>query len=264
MKNRETATLVDSHCHLPQLIDAGGGPLEAILQRAKEAGVSRMLSASVDLESFPRLLDISARHDEVHISAGIHPNHNSVLCEDESVSLAKYAEKTRVIGIGETGLDYFHKDVERPVQIRRFREHIRVARTVNKPLIVHMRDSSDDVFRILEEERAEDIGGVMHCFSGSIEEARIALELGFYLSFSGIITFKTATELRAVATEIPLSRLLIETDSPWLAPVPYRGKRNEPAFVLHVAEVVARCRGLSLDQIAGATTENFNRLFRLN
>ena len=260
----DAATFVDSHCHIPQLIDSGGGTLEAILDRAKAAGVARMLSAGIDLESFPRLLEIAEQHEEVYVSAGIHPNHLAAICDGVADALKSCAVHRRVIGVGETGLDYFHHEVAPAMQRDRFREHIRVARTIGKPLIVHLRDAGDDLFRILAEEHAEEVGGVMHCFTGGAQEASRALDLGFYLSFSGIITFKTAAALRRIAETVPLSRILIETDSPWLSPEPQRGKRNEPALVRHVAEAVAACQGISLAEVAAATTANFDRLFRLH
>lgn len=175
--------------------------------------------------------------------------------------LNRFGSNPVVVGIGETGLDYFHTKVPRQEQQMRFRDHIRAARALRKPLIIHMREAADDVFRILDDEQAQEVNGVMHCFTGNAREASLALERGFLLSFAGIVTFRSAGDLREVVRNTPLSRLLLETDSPWLAPMPHRGKRNEPAFIRHVAEVVAEIRGETLAEVAAATTANFYRLF---
>lgn len=224
-----------------------------------------MLCVSVTLESFPEIRAIAGAHANIYASVGVHPNERDGRdpTRDELVALAN---DDRVVAIGETGLDYFRSkdDVggDMSWQQQRFRAHIQAARTARKPLIIHTREAADDTLRLMREERAGEAGGVMHCFTESWEVARAALDLGFYISLSGIVTFRNAEALREVAKQVPADRLLIETDSPYLAPVPFRGKSNEPAFVRHVAECVAGLRGVSLEELADRTTRNFFDLFR--
>jgi len=250
---------VDSHCHLdfPKLAERE----EEVLAAMADNRVSHALCVAVTLEEFPRVLALTQRHAQLFASVGVHPETTGVEEPDEA-RLTALAAHERVVGIGETGLDYYwHKD-EPEWQRQRFRTHIRAARQCGKPLIVHTRAAAADTLAILRGERADEAGGVMHCFTESREVARAALDLGFYISFSGIVTFRNATELKAVAEYVPLDRLLIETDAPYLAPMPYRGKTNQPAWVVHVAEEIARLRGAPLERIAEATTNNFFRLFR--
>lgn len=250
--------LVDSHCHIP-LIEAEGGS-EAVIDAALAAGIGRMLCVSIDLESNPEVLKLAEEHACISASVGVHPN--SQVAEEPTVEqLTRLAQHPQVVAIGETGLDYFRSSGELEWQRRRFRNHIRSARQAGKPLIIHARDAREDVIRLLQQESAAEIGGVMHCFTEDLDTARRAIDLNFYISFSGIVTFKNARELKQVAKEIPLERLLIETDSPYLAPVPYRGKQNQPAYVRHVAEHIAELREIPLETLAQATTENFCRLF---
>jgi TatD DNase family protein len=251
--------LIDSHCHVdfPELAAREHEVLAAMAAN----GVGHALCAGVRLEDFPRALGFAERHDIYWAAVGVHPDNTGV--EEPSVArLCELAAHPRVVAIGETGLDYhWHKDAPE-WQRERFRTHIRAAKACAKPLIIHTRNAAADTMRILGEEGAAACGGVMHCFTESREIAEAALALGFYLSFSGIITFKNATALKDVAAWAPLDRLLIETDSPYLAPAPHRGKTNEPAFVRHVAEALARLRGMTLAAIEEATSENFFRLFR--
>jgi len=250
---------VDSHCHLdfPDLREREAEVLAAMA----ENGVERALCISVTLEEFPAVLSLAERHDHLWASVGVHPDNAD--CEEPDVArLLALADHPKVIAIGETGLDYhWHKD-EPEWQRERFRTHIRAARACGKPLVIHTRSAAADTLRLMREEKAGEAGGVMHCFTESREVAEASLDLGFYISFSGIVTFRSATDLKEVAAYVPLDRLLIETDSPYLAPVPHRGKTNQPAWVVHVAEEIARLRGEPLARIESATTENFFRLFR--
>lgn len=250
---------VDSHCHLdfPDLAERE----DAIVASMAEKRVAHALCISVKLETFPRVLALAERHEGFFASVGVHPDNLEVEEPDEERLLA-LAAHPKVVGIGETGLDYYwHKD-EPEWQRARFRTHIRAARRCGKPLIIHTRASAADTLRLMREENASEAGGVMHCFTETREVAAAALDLGFHISFSGIVTFRNAKELKAVAQYVPLDRMLIETDAPYLAPVPHRGKTNEPAWVVHVAEEIACLRGESLERIAQATTENFFRLFK--
>lgn len=235
--------------------------LDQVLQHAKDNHVDYMLCVSVNLEDYPEVLALAEQHSHIFASVGVHPNEQSG-AEPGTEQLVKLAQHERVVAIGETGLDYFRSSGDMTWQQDRFRNHIRAAKTVNKPLIIHTRDAAEDTMRILEEEGAEQCGGVMHCFVESREIARRALDLGFYISFSGIVTFKNAADLQEVAKQVPLDRILVETDSPYLAPVPYRGKSNEPAYVFHVAKFLAELRGEEYEKIAEQTTQNFFNLFK--
>jgi len=251
--------LVDSHCHLNfEPLNAG---LIDLLQRAQENGVGHMLCVSVTLEKYPEIRSLAHQHANIFASVGVHPNETEG--QDPSVEdLTTLAQDDRVVAIGETGLDYYRSQGDMTWQQQRFRNHIRAARACGKPLIIHTREAADDTLRILREEQADSAGGVMHCFTESWDVARQALDLNFHISFSGIVTFRNAESLRAVAKQVPADRLLIETDAPYLAPMPHRGKTNEPAFVRHVAECLATVREVSLDRIADATTQNFFNLFK--
>jgi TatD DNase family protein len=251
--------LVDSHCHLdfPDLAEK----VDEALALKRENGVSHALCVSVTLQEFPQVRALAERYANLYASVGVHPDYDNVplVTEKELVALADHP---KVIAIGETGLDHYRIKGGAEWQRERFRTHIRAARSSGKPLIVHMRDAAEDTLRIMREERASEVGGVMHCYTGTWNVAQAAMDLGFYISFSGIVTFKNAGALREVARQVPLERMLIETDSPFLAPVPYRGKTNEPGLVKYVAEEIGRLRGVPLDAVAEATSSNFFRLFK--
>lgn len=251
---------IDSHCHLdfPDL----AAQLPELLQNMQSSQVTHALCVSVNLEDFPRVLTLAEAHPHLFASAGVHPDYEDAL-EPDAARLVELADHPKVIAIGETGLDYFRLQGDLEWQRERFRQHIRAARQCGKPLIIHTRAASADTLRIMEEEGADRIGGVMHCFTESWEVAQRALEMNFYISFSGIVTFKNAKIVKEVAQRMPAERILIETDSPYLAPVPYRGKTNQPAFVRHVAEEIARLREVSLEEIASTTTNNFFNLFKV-
>jgi TatD DNase family protein len=249
---------IDSHCHLdfPDLISQ----LPECISAMKNNDVQRALCISVNLEDFPRVLGLADSYPHLFASVGVHPEYTD--CQEPSIEqIVALARHEKVIAIGETGLDY-HWHPDKPEwQRQRFRTHIRAAKQCGKPLVIHTRQSAEDTLAILKEEGADSVGGIMHCFTEDWDVAETALALGFYLSFSGIVSFKNATLVKEVASKTPLDRLLIETDAPYLAPVPYRGKLNQPAFVRHVAEAIADIRGVSLQSIADASTENFFRLF---
>lgn len=251
--------LVDSHCHInfPDL----ASNMDAVLQSMATNNVTHALCVSVNLREFPQVLAVAEAHDNIYASVGVHPDYE----DEDPVSieqLVHLAAHPRVIAIGETGLDYFRLTGDLEWQRERFRTHIRAAILADKPLIIHSREAAQDTIRIMQEEGARQIGGVMHCFTESLEVAEQAIALGFYISFSGIVTFKNATNLKQVAQHIPLECMLVETDSPYLAPVPFRGKINQPAYVKYVAEEIARLRGITLDEVAQATTHNFFQLFK--
>lgn len=222
--------------------------------------VTHALCVSVNLETFPEVLRIAEGHPNIYASVGVHPDDRSGE-EPDGERLVDLASHPRVVAIGETGLDYYRVEGDTEWQRKRFRTHIHAARRARKPLIIHTREAAGDTLRIMAEESAAEVGGVMHCFTETAEVARRAMELGFLISFSGIVTFKNAIRLKEVACEVPLDRMLIETDSPYLAPVPYRGKTNQPAYVRFVAEEIARLRNVSIEAVAEATTANFFRLF---
>lgn len=252
---------IDSHCHI-DFPDFSEGVLP-LLENMREAQVDAALCVSVNLENFPRVLAVAEAHPNLYASVGVHPDHDAGRDPDvdELVALARHP---RVVAIGETGLDYYRmarEDVD--WQRARFRTHIRAAKQAGKPLIIHTRSAADDTLSIMMEENAQQAGGVMHCFTESWAVAEAALAMGFYISFSGIVTFKSAKDLKDVARHVPLERMLIETDSPYLAPMPHRGKRNEPAYVRHVAEEIANLRGIPMEHVAAATSKNFSDLFEV-
>jgi TatD DNase family protein len=256
--------LVDSHCHLdfPEL----AANIPGLMDNMAQNQVGWALCAGVTLERFPTMLDLVKAQPNLFAAVGVHPDTETdgeePAREADLETLLDLAKDPKVVAIGETGLDYYRLTGDLDWQRERFRIHIRAAKACGKPLIIHTRAAAADTVRILQEEGAGEIGGVFHCFTESIEVARQALDLGFHISFSGIVTFKKAVELKEVAQMVPLDRMLIETDSPYLAPVPYRGKTNQPAYVRHVAEELAILRNLSLETIAQATTDNFFRLFK--
>jgi TatD DNase family protein len=251
---------VDSHCHLsfPEL----AGDLPGVLLRMRENRVVAALNVCTTLPEFDVVLPVAEREPDIYASVGVHPD-NIDTPEPTVDRLCELARHPRVVAIGETGLDYYRLTEPLEWQRERFRVHIRAARATGKPLIVHTRAASADTIRLMQEEGAGQAGGVMHCFTESLDVARAAMDLGFYVSFSGIVTFKSARELQEVARAVPLERMLIETDAPYLAPVPFRGKRNEPAFVPNVAVKIAELRAVSVETVAAATTDNFYQLFKV-
>ena len=254
--------LVDSHCHLDHLdLAPYNGQLRGAIDEAQRQGVSHMLCVSIDLEHFPDVLAPANDYANIFASVGVHPNERQGK-EPDINTLLTLAQHPKVIAIGETGLDYFRSEGDLEWQRERFRTHIATAKQAQKPLIIHMREATQDTLRILQEEQAYDIGGVMHCFTEDWQTAKAALDLNFYISFSGIVTFKNATALQEAAKQVPLDRMLVETDSPYLAPIPFRGKSNQPAYVRHVAKFIAQLRSSQLAEIAEATTQNFFRLFK--
>lgn len=253
--------LVDSHCHLDRLdLSPYQGDLGAALDAARARGVRQMLCIGIDRGNVSTVIDIAERHEGIYASVGIHPLDitEAVASVDE---LLQWANHPSVVAIGETGLDYYYSTEHIQRQQESFSNHLQASARCGKPVVVHTRNAVDDTLALLREAGDPDVGGVLHCFTESWAMARAALDLGFYISFSGIITFRNAAELREVVKQVPLDRILVETDSPYLAPVPYRGKKNEPQYVVEVAACVAEIRGLSVAEVAAATTANFGRLF---
>ncbi len=259
--------IIDSHCHLDRLdLAPYGGELNRALDAARAAGIGRMLNINIDLEHEAQVRQIAEQHADIFFSVGVHP------AEEESERRAQPEEPTKerllalashpkCIAIGETGLDYHWCKGDTEWQRERFRVHIRTARASSKPLIVHTREAREDTIKLLREESADRCGGILHCFTEDMATAQAALDIGFFISFSGIVTFRNAEPLREVARHVPLDRLLIETDSPYLAPMPHRGKSNEPRYVADVCAFLAKLRGVSVDDMARITSENFFRLF---
>ena len=257
---------IDSHCHLdfPEFQSR----LPEVLANMQEAKVTHALCVSVDLPDFPSVLKLAQDHPNLFASVGVHPDYEDTPEPTLEFLVETAAKHSKIVAIGETGLDYYRMG-DRSYdsmewQRDRFRTHIRAAIASKKPLIIHTRSASDDTIKILKEEGAERIGGVMHCFTESYEVARAALEMGFYISFSGIVTFKSAKELQDTCKQVPLDRMLIETDSPYLAPIPYRGKTNEPAWVSKVGQFIAELKGISVEQLAKQTSSNFYECFHID
>ena len=250
--------IVDSHCHLnfPDF----DGRIPDIIQNAKDNEISHMLCIATSWENRDEVLALAAAHSEISAAVGVHPTttggHEPTLEE-----LTEAVAADNVVAVGETGLDYFRSEGDLRWQHERFHRHIEAARSVKKPLLIHTRAAADDTMQTLRDHNARDAGGVMHCFAEDWRVAEQALDIGFYISFSGIVTFKSAKAVQEVAMKAPLDRILVETDAPYLAPVPHRGKTNEPAYVRHTAEFIAELRGITLDEVAKTTTENFYRLF---
>jgi TatD DNase family protein len=252
---------IDSHCH-PYMLDAykHSDDFDLWMKETAAAGVDAMLCVAVDMATAKQCVAMAEKYQSVFASVGSHPSEKAE--DDLSVeALVDFAKHPKVIAIGETGLDYHYNSDGLEVMRRRFRDHIRAAHVAKKPLIIHTREARKDTIAIMQEERAEIVGGVMHCFTESLEMAKHSLDLNFYISFSGIITFKNAHELVEVARYVPLEKILIETDAPYLAPVPFRGKTNEPKYVKYVAEKIAEIKNISVDDVARQTTANFKRLF---
>lgn len=252
---------VDSHCHInfPEL----SANLDEVLLQMQRNEVTAALCVAVNLADFSQVLALAEQHPNIYASVGVHPDYEDV--EEPGVArLVELAQHAKVIAIGETGLDYFRLKGDLEWQRMRFRNHIRASKESGKPLIIHTREAAADTLRLMQEENASEAGGVMHCFTENWEVAEAALAMGFYISFSGIVTFKNAIQIKEVAQRVPLDRMLIETDAPYLAPVPYRGKLNQPAYVKHVAEEIATLRGITLAEVGQRTSENFFRLFGID
>ena len=256
-----TVSLFDSHCHID--FDQFDGDRQAAFERLEKAGVKGLVAVCVELEQIGRLAGLAEAREDVWFSVGVHPNHE-VEAEPDVEQICQLAGHPKCVAIGETGMDFYRHRVEPAVQEARFRSHIRAAKELAKPVIVHMRDADAATLTIMREEGIDQCGGIMHCFSSSWEVASQALDMGMYIAFSGNVTFKRNGVLREVARQVPAERLLIETDAPYLAPMPYRGKRNEPAYVHYVAECLAAVRGVELQELAAATTANARRCFRIS
>lgn len=255
--------LIDSHCHLGMLdLSQDDGNLDVVIERAQAAGVEHMITIGVDMPSSKECIEFAKRYPCVSATVGVHPSDvNDAVCDSEA--LLQLARQPEVVAIGETGLDYYYnKDGHESMQ-ESFRQHVQVARAAKKPLIIHTRDAKEDTIAILREESAADVRGVMHCFTESAEMAQQAMELGFYISFSGIVTFKNAKNVQETARAVPLERILVETDAPYLTPTPHRGKKNEPAYVRFVAEYLAELKGVSYEELIAVTGKNCCDLFNL-
>jgi TatD DNase family protein len=253
--------LIDSHCHLDRLdLTPYQGDLALALRNAQIHGVSHFLCVAIDMPNFTKVHDIALKFANVYASVGLHPTEQDTP-EPSVDELIEKGQWSKIVAIGETGLDYYRCETAPLWQQDRFRRHIQAAIAVRKPLIVHTRLAKEDTLRILKEENAQKVGGVLHCFTEDYDMAERAMAMGFYISISGIVSFKNAVDIQATAAKLPLERLLIETDAPYLAPVPHRGKSNEPAYVRYVAEAVAKLRHCELSEVAKATSENFARLF---
>lgn len=261
---KHTITWADSHCHLDQLdLSPFDNQLEHFFTRADSVGVRYFLDVCIDADNLDAVCAAAVTYPFVWCSIGIHPN--TEMAEEVSEdTLCQWAARPRVVAIGETGLDYYRSQGDLKWQQDRFRRHIRAAIAMQKPLIVHSRDANEDTITILREENAAKVGGVLHCFAGDLAMAFAAIEMGFYISFSGVLTFKNAQNLQDIARQLPLESLLVETDSPYLTPVPHRGKANYPDFVHYVGEKLAELQQLSVETVAAQTTKNFFQLFKLN
>lgn len=255
--------LIDSHCHLDRLdLTPFNGQFSDFMAEVKQENIEKLVCISITLEAFPTMCKLVADHESIFVTVGVHPTEQEG--KEPSIEiLTEYGQQDRVIGIGETGLDYFRCEGDMTWQQERFRTHIRTAKQLKKPLIVHTRNAKEDTLRILKEESADEVGGVLHCFTEDWDMAKAALDLNFYISFSGIVTFKNAQQVHEVAKKIPDDRFLIETDAPYLAPVPYRGKPNYPLYLKHVADRMVELKGLTVNKIADLSTQNFYELFPL-
>jgi TatD DNase family protein len=254
--------LIDSHCHLDRLdLKPYQNDFSCLMQHIRDQQIEHLLCIAIDLEAYPAMRELVADYDDISVTVGVHPNEHDGQ-EPTVAELIALGQDEKVIGIGETGLDYFRSEGDLTWQHDRFRNHIYAAKALNKPLIIHTREAKHDALDILCEENAGEVGGIIHCFTENWEFAKKALDLNFYISFSGIVTFNSAKNIQEVAKKIPANRLLIETDSPYLSPVPHRGRPNYPQYVTHVAQSVADLRGISLTSIADISTRNFYTLFK--
>ena len=259
--------LIDSHCHLDRLdLAPYEGDLTRVIAEAKDRGVSEMLCVGIDMTNAKEVMRIAQANSGVHAAVGIHPMDvkvDELPTAEDFAQLKEWAGNECVIAVGETGLDYYYTAESAEAQQQSFKEHLSISSQVGKPVIVHTRDAREDTLNLIRECGDESIGGVLHCFTESWEMAESALDLNYYISFSGIITFKNASELREVVKRVPVERILVETDSPYLAPVPHRGKKNVPQYVVEVAQCVAELKGISFEEVAEVTTDNFRQLFKL-
>ena len=250
--------IIESHCHInfPEL----GEDIDGLLKRMEENNVTKALCVSVKLEKLDEILDLATRYPNIYASVGVHPDNEN--CEEPTTEqLVTLSDHPKVVAIGETGLDYFRTKGDTEWQRERFRTHIDAAKVTQKPLIIHTREAGHDTLDILREQGRGEVNGVMHCFTETLPFALASIELGFLISFSGILTFKNAEEIRTVAKALPIESIMVETDSPYLAPIPHRGKTNEPSYVRFVLEELARVKDLPVDIVAQKTTENFHKLF---
>lgn len=256
--------LIDSHCHLDRIdLKPYNNDFNSFMDEAKAIEIEHLLCIAIDLEAYPQMLNLVQDYQNISVTVGVHPNVSDG--KDPTVEeLIELGNNDKVIGIGETGLDYFRSKGDLEWQRQRFRNHIHAAKTLNKPLIIHTREAKEDTLRILKEENAEQAGGIIHCFTEDWVFAKAAMDLNFYISFSGIVTFNNTDSIKEVAKKMPTNRMLIETDSPYLAPVPFRGKPNYPIYVKYVAEQLALLKGVSVNKIAEISTNNFYELFRLS
>ena len=255
---------IDSHCHLDRIdLQPYNNDFSCFMQAVENSKISHLLCIAIDLESYPNMTDLVKDYPSISLSVGVHPNVHEGQ-EPTVDELIELGTNSKVIAIGETGLDYFRSEGDLEWQHQRFKNHIAAAKALKKPLIIHTREAGHDALDVLKHEGAEQVGGIIHCFTEDWEYAKKAIDLGFYISFSGIVSFKNALSVKEVAKKIPADRFLIETDSPYLAPVPFRGKPNYPLYVRYVAEHIAELRDTSVEEIARLSSENFNRLFRLN
>ncbi len=256
--------LIDSHCHLDRIdLKPYNNDFNSFMDEAKAIEIEHLLCIAIDLEAYPQMLNLVQDYQNISVTVGVHPNVSDG--KDPTVEeLIELGNNDKVIGIGETGLDYFRSKGDLEWQRQRFRNHIHAAKTLNKPLIIHTREAKEDTLRILKEENAEQAGGIIHCFTEDWAFAKAAMDLNFYISFSGIVTFNNTDSIKEVAKKMPTNRMLIETDSPYLAPVPFRGKPNYPIYVKYVAEQLALLKGVSVNKIAEISTNNFYELFRLS
>ncbi|MGB0459340.1 MAG: TatD family hydrolase [Porticoccaceae bacterium] len=256
--------LIDSHCHLDRLdLSEREGGLEGVIADAQARGISHLLTVAIDLESSKSLTELTAKYDHIYSSVGVHPLQDEELPLPTVEQITELAKLPKVIAVGETGLDNFYSADSYEWQYESFKRHLLASKQVEKPLIVHTRDARDETIKLLKQHQSN-AAGVLHCFTETWDMAKAAMEFGYYISFSGIVTFKNAGELREVVKKIPLDRILVETDSPWLAPVPYRGKQNEPKNVYEVAQCVAELKGISIEELAQVTTHNFFNLFNIS
>jgi TatD DNase family protein len=255
--------LIDSHCHLDRIdLAPYQNDFGCFMREAVNSRIEHLLCIAIDLETYPAMLDLVMPYPQISVTVGVHPNVHEG--QEPSVEeLIALGQSDKVIGIGETGLDYFRSEGDLGWQHQRFRNHISAAKVLQKPLIIHTREAKFDTLRILKEEGASEVGGIIHCFTEDWEFAKAALDLNFYISFSGIVTFNSAKDIQEVAKKVPADRFLIETDSPYLSPVPFRGRPNYPIYVRYVAEQLAKLRGMTMNEIAQLSTDNFYRLFKL-
>jgi TatD DNase family protein len=255
--------LIDSHCHLDRIdLTPFDNDFANFMGAVNDCQIELLLTIAIDLESYPAMLSLASGYPQISVTVGVHPNEQDGK-EPTVEELVELGSIEKVIGIGETGLDYFRSNGDLSWQQQRFRNHIRAAKKLKKPLIIHTREAKEDTLRILQEENADEVGGIIHCFTEDWAFAKSALDINFYISFSGIVTFNSAKEIKDVAKKMPADKYLIETDSPYLAPVPYRGKPNYPTYVRYVAEQIAELRDVSFEQIAEQSTNNFRTLFHL-